>query len=226
MMQQPLIQLDHVSVCYKKNLFHTAANALSAVSLIIDHGSVVALIGHNGAGKSTLLKLIAGLLHPTRGECFVRTKRIAYVPQENIFPSFLTAYQIMLYAAHLHAIKQQEKNIHQLFDRFNLTHHAHEKISSFSKGTLQRLSIAHALLQDPELLLLDEPFSNLDHQSQKIIEPICFSPEKKRSIVYATHEKLAANTNLVMLMHEGTIEQFCTPIDLNKEAYDYFRTRN
>lgn len=228
MIQQPLVELRSVCVCYKKNWFKPSLHALDSLSLTIDRGSIIALIGHNGAGKSTLLKLIAGLLHPTRGECIVHTPRIAYVPQECVFPQFLTAYQIMLYAAHLHAIAHcnREEKIAQFFELFDLTLFAHEKLSTFSIGMRQRLMIAHALLQEPDLLLLDEPFSNLDHQSQKMIEPICFSSEKKRSIVYATHEKLAVNTNLVMLLSEGKIQQICASNDLDKETYDYLRTRN
>lgn len=226
MIQQSLVELHNVCVSYKKHWFKRPSNALDTFSLTINRGSIIALIGHNGAGKSTLLKLIAGLLHPTRGECIVRTKHVAYVPQECVFPQFLTAYQIMMYAAHLHAIDHchREKKITQFFELFDLTHFAHERVNTFSTGMRQRLMIAHALLQEPELLLLDEPFSNLDHQSQTLIEPLCFAFEKKRSIIYATHEKLAVNTNLVMLINEGKIEQVCTPIDLDKETHDYFRT--
>jgi ABC-2 type transport system ATP-binding protein len=227
MIHEPLVQLRDVYVSYKKSWFAKETYALHEISFTVQPGSIIALIGQNGAGKSTLLKLIAGLLQVVRGHFFIGTQRIAYVPQENIIPSFLTAYQIMLYVARLHNFEHAyaHDKIGHIFEQVNLTHCAHDKIVSFSKGMHQRLMIAQALFHDPELLLLDEPFSNLDYQSRKIIEQICFDDTKNRSIIYASHEQLAVNTNLVMLMDKGKIEQ-CTPNDFDKEAYDYFRTRN
>jgi heme ABC exporter ATP-binding subunit CcmA len=158
----PAIQLDRVTL-----LYGTFA-ALRDVTLTIDAGSSIVLLGENGAGKSTLLRLIAGLAAPTHGTVTVFGERpndirhrLAYMSHASMLYDELTALENLRYFASLYpafpapdpATALQEVGLDPTMTR---------RVSQYSQGMRQRVSLARVLMTSPDLLLLDEPFSNLD----------------------------------------------------------------
>ncbi len=165
------------SVIEVKNLTKNYAGlpAVNAVNFAIRGGEVLGYLGHNGAGKSTTVKMLAGLLEPTRGEVLfhgsdIRTdlagykRRVGYVPEESHLYSFLTGWEYLDLVGALRGIPPalREAKASQMLEELSLFKHRHTAIAAYSKGMRQRIMLIGALLDDPELLILDEPFSGLD----------------------------------------------------------------
>ncbi len=203
-MNNVIINADSISLAYKKRWigYHYI---LANVSFTINRGECIAVIGANGAGKSTLLKIIAGLIISTRGTLKRNYTRIGYVPEHSALPPFLTIYQWMRYQAY---IAHKTDTIDYLLERTHITSYAHHKIQSLSKGIRQRLCIAQALLNNPELLILDEPFSGLDKTSHTIMQSLCFDNAEKRTIIYATHDDPVQKTNRIFGIENKTIKEY------------------
>ena len=143
--------------------------ALRAVSAEFAPGRLYVVLGDNGAGKSTLLRAIAGLARPTRGEVRVLasadlrqvTARIGYMAHAALLYDEMDAMENLQYAARLYGIVERER-CEQVVRMVGLDPSLTRRVGQYSQGMRQRLSLARAILNDPELLLLDEPFSNVD----------------------------------------------------------------
>jgi len=165
---QPMIRLKAVT---KRYYDFTAVDNLS---LEVNDGEIVGIIGHNGAGKSTTLKMIAGLIEPTQGTVEVMgrdiqknsvavKKQIGYLPEESPLYENMSARQYLLFFSELYQMKRSvaQARIEALLDSLNLPQK--DKLTGeFSKGMKRKTAIARALLHDPRLLILDEPNSGLD----------------------------------------------------------------
>jgi ABC-2 type transport system ATP-binding protein len=147
--------------------------ALSGLSLEVPRGSVVGLLGPNGAGKTTTLKIVMGLVHPDRGRveilgsdsCGPEVRgKIGFLPEQPYFDMYLTPRKLLRYYARLLGLKASEAEARgrHLLSLMGLEKEGDLSLEKFSKGMLQRLGIAQALLGNPELLLLDEPSTGLD----------------------------------------------------------------
>ncbi|MER3433016.1 MAG: multidrug ABC transporter ATP-binding protein [Leptolyngbya sp. ERB_1_1] len=160
--------------------------SLNAVSLTVYEGETFGLLGQNGAGKTTLLKTLLGIVRPTAGRATVlgeplgdRTvkQRIGYLPENPYFYDYLTGWEVLNFTGDLFGIRrsQQRKRIPELLDLVGLAQSAAKKkqLRQYSKGMLQRIGMAQALINDPDLVFLDEPMSGLDplgrYQMREII---------------------------------------------------------
>lgn len=171
--RQPIIQTDGLSKTFRTGLLRTSRVALSGVSLRIEPGEIFGLLGGNGAGKTTLLKLLLGLLHPTNGagETFGlplgsadARRRIGYLPETPSFPDALTPHETLHYTADLHGMssKSARAAVGRAIERTGIGSHQHARHRTLSKGLVQRVALAQAILSEPRLLILDEPMSGLD----------------------------------------------------------------
>lgn len=149
------------------------ARAVDAIDLEIRRGEVFGLLGPNGSGKSTTIKMILGLLHPTAGRIAVfgklprdvgTKKRIGYLPEETYLYKFLNPVETLDYYAKLfHQDRAtRRKRIDMLLEMVGLDHAARRPVGEFSKGMMRKVGLAQALINDPELLILDEPTSGMD----------------------------------------------------------------
>ena len=147
--------------------------AVNAIDFEIRRGEVFGLLGPNGSGKSTTIKLILGLLHPSDGKLAVfgnlprdvnTKKRIGYLPEETYLYKFLTPTETLDYYGKLFHIDRTTRNkrIAMLLDMVGLDHAANRPVGEFSKGMMRKVGLAQALINDPELLILDEPTSGMD----------------------------------------------------------------
>ena len=211
---EPVVILDRVSRLYGNFA------ALREVSLTLPAGSSVVLLGENGAGKSTLLKLIAGLATPTYGKVSVFNDqplnvrdRLAYMSHATMLYDELTALENLKYFASLNPGPWTLNPVAALRD-VGLDPTLTRRVADYSQGMRQRASLARVLLTNPDLLLLDEPFSNLDVASAQsmiarllayLAEPT--STNQPRTLILTTHQAELARplATLTLTLHQGRI---------------------
>jgi heme exporter protein A len=170
--------------------------ALAGVSVSLPAGATLAVLGGNGAGKTTLLRVLAGLLRPHGGSARVldaalpgeRWKlpaQVGYVGHEPLLYRELSGRENLRYHAALHGVPHSR--IHTVLTKLDIADRADEPIRNLSKGLVQRLAIARAVLHDPALLLLDEPRANLDPSAAELIEPL-IGRSSGRTRVLVSHD--------------------------------------
>lgn len=187
----PCIQTVDLTKCYGSVV------AVGGLSLEVQAGEVVGLLGANGAGKSTTLLMLCGLVPPTSGSVQIFGKdvrrqflqvapRIGVLPERPAFFDHLSARQNLLLLAQL---SRRDITVDRTLDRVGLLRRAGQKVGTFSLGMRQRLGLAQALLTEPELLLLDEPTSGLDPEStQEILRLLRrLSDEANVTILFSSH---------------------------------------
>ncbi len=161
-------------------------HVLRDVTLEIAKGQVVVLVGPNGAGKTTLLRLFAGLLRPSTGS-IERHGSVGMVAHRSMLYDALSARENLTFFARLHGLRQPKPG-DELLERLGLHGRADEPIAGFSRGMIQRLALARALVFDPDILLLDEPLSNLDEATSAIVLDVFRSyRDHGRTMVIVTH---------------------------------------
>lgn len=173
--------------------------ALSGVSLRIEPGEVFGLLGPNRAGKTTLVKLLLSLCRPTSGHIDRLDRpandrrtlaRVGYVHENQAFPRYLTAAALLEYYGALSLLSETmvKERAPRLLDLVGLADRAHEPIARFSKGMIQRLGVAQALINDPELLVLDEPSEGLDLNGRQVVRDVVADYKRHgRSILFVSH---------------------------------------
>jgi heme exporter protein A len=160
---------------------------LRDVSFTVRHGEALMLLGSNGAGKTTLLRVIGGLLKPTLGTVD-RRATVGLLAHDTMMYDALTGRENLTFFAKLYGVNERTR-IDGALELLGLARFGDEPIQTYSRGMLQRLAIARALLHDPGLLLLDEPLSNLDDAgSQLVIELLSNRVEAGGAVVMATHQ--------------------------------------
>jgi heme exporter protein A len=162
---------------------------LRAVEFDVASDGFLVVTGPNGSGKTTLLRLCAGLLVPTRGELTVEVdrSRIGYVAHEPLVYRELTAVENLELYGRLYRVSERRERIGMLLERFGLWEARHARTASYSRGMLQRLALCRALLHEPRLLVLDEPFSGLDDEGAALLDRE-LEGRRDAAFVVATHE--------------------------------------
>ena len=173
--------------------------ALDNLSLSIEPGEVFGFLGPNGAGKTTTLKLLMQLIFPTSGraEILGRTvgdvamrRRIGYLPENPYFYDYLSAEELLTYFAQLLDVPASErrKRVNSLLDRVGIGRERRFQLRKFSKGMIQRVGIAQALLNEPEVIFLDEPMSGLDPLGRKDVRSLILElRDQGRTIFFSSH---------------------------------------
>jgi ABC-type multidrug transport system ATPase subunit len=173
-----------------------AHTAVDGVSLRLEPG-VIGLIGHNGAGKSTLMQMLATLMPPTRGRILLdgqdvvarpelMRQRLGYLPQDfGVYPH-LTALEFLQYFAALKGVRGRQR-LMELLELVNLHEQAHRPAIGFSGGMRQRLGIAQALLNDPDVLIVDEPTAGLDPEERLRFRHLLGDLGRQRLVIVSTH---------------------------------------
>ncbi|MET0391316.1 MAG: ABC transporter ATP-binding protein [Polyangiales bacterium] len=218
-----MIQLDHVYRSYGTG--EKTVAAVRDVTLAIDAGSFVSIVGASGSGKSTLLNLIGGLDRPTEGRVVVdkrelgrlsdaertllRRTRIGFVFQFfNLLPT-LTALENVALPARLarQSRKLTGKRAQELLERVGLSRRGHHRPDELSGGEMQRVAIARALMMDPPILLADEPTGNLDSSTGvAILDLLRGAVDKHRTVVLITHDaKVAQRGQRIITMADGRL---------------------
>jgi len=187
--------------------------ALRDVTLTVERGQSLAVFGPNGAGKSTLLRVLATLLRPHSGRVRVLggelprqgwavRGRLGLLGHDPLLYRDLSAEENLRFHARLHGVARSRAA--ELLERVGLAPRAREPVRSLSRGMVQRLAVCRAVLHDPELLLLDEPWSNLDPAASELVEPL-IGRSSGRTRVLSSHDPARglAEADLVLGLRAG-----------------------
>lgn len=219
------VTFEHLSKKYKGKY------ALRDFSAILENG-VYGLLGTNGAGKTTLINLFMGIIKGNGGEIYIDGKNIrqmgadflsniGYLPQYPQFYRDFTVQEFLRYMCVLKDIPKDpgEQRIRELLETVNLTEAAGKKVGALSGGMRQRLGIAQAMLNDPGILILDEPTAGLDPRERIRFRNLISKFSEDRIIILATHivPDIEFIANKIILLHEGELLKYDTPVALCSE---------
>jgi heme ABC exporter ATP-binding subunit CcmA len=173
--------------------------AVDGVDVAVSAGECLAVLGPNGAGKSTLLRMLATLLRPDEGEVSVcghalpagagrARAEIGYLGHDPLVYLDLTARQNLELYADLYGLPDARRRVDDALDRVGLLARSFDVVRTFSRGMAQRLGLARALLHEPRLLLLDEPYAGLDAAGARLLDAVLADEREGRGVVIVTHE--------------------------------------
>lgn len=173
---------------------------LRGINLSIKKGETVAILGPNGAGKSTLLKVIATLIKPSSGQVHINgldlkkngtniKKLMGYLPHSSLLYEHYSPLENLVFFGNLYGVKGIEQKAIDLVKQVGLSFFLNEPVKNFSRGMIQRIAIARAIVHDPELLLLDEPHTGLDQGAISILNEVIVSMKNKgATTLMVTHD--------------------------------------
>ena len=215
-----MLKIEHLTKIYDKK------TAVDDLSLHILPGEIYGFIGHNGAGKTTTLKSVVGILEFDKGNIYIDgvnikdnpiecKKKIAYIPDNPDLYEFMTGTQFLNFVADVFEVKNEEREerIISLSQKFEIADNLNQPISSYSHGMKQKIAIISALIHEPKLIIMDEPFVGLDpkasHLLKEMMRDIC---NRGGAIFFSTHvlevaEKLC---DKVAIIKDGKLIRFGT----------------
>jgi ABC-2 type transport system ATP-binding protein len=195
-----------------------AQKAVDNISFEVKQGEIVGFLGPNGAGKSTTMKMITGYLFPDGGNievCGVRVEgegiatkqKIGYLPELNPLYQDMFVREYLEFIAGLHHVTSPKQRIEEVIELTGLTPEANKLIEQLSKGYKQRVGLAAALINDPEVLILDEPTTGLDPNQIIEIREVIRNLGKKKTILFSTHilQEVEALCDRVIIINKGKI---------------------
>ncbi len=197
-MSKPALQIDGVYKKYRTGFWGRSFVALDNLSLEVIPGEILGYLGPNGAGKTTTFKVVLDLIRPDRGKLTVFgespsrevRKRIGYLPENPYFYMYLTAEESLHFHGRLKGMNsiQRKKRIPELLALVGLEHASKRQLKKFSRGMLQRIGIAQALVNNPDILILDEPMSGLDPHGRKQMRDIILGCRNNgKTVIFSSH---------------------------------------
>lgn len=197
--------------------YFATQKAVDDISLSIDKGSIFGLLGPNGAGKTTLIRMITGIFYPDAGEIILKGKKfdpendvkyIGYMPEERGLYKKMKIGEQALYLAQLKGLSRSDamSKIKDWFIRFEMESWWNKKVEDLSKGMGQKLQFVITVLHEPDLIILDEPFSGLDPVNTNLIKDEIYRLAQKGStIIFSTHrmEQVEEICNQIVLINKG-----------------------
>ena len=198
--------------------YFTTQKAVDDISFTIEQGSIFGLLGPNGAGKTTLLRMITGIFYPDYGSIIFNGKKfdpskdvanIGYMPEERGLYKKMKIGEQALYLAQLKGLSRQDamRKIKTWFVKFEMESWWNKKVEDLSKGMSQKLQFVTTVLHEPELIILDEPFSGLDPVNANLIKDEIFNLAKNGStVIFSTHrmEQVEEICDHIVLVNKGT----------------------
>lgn len=240
---QAVVAVQGLTKTFKDFWMRTRARAVDGVSFEVRPGEIFGLLGPNGSGKSTTIKIVLGLLHQTAGRVAVfgkppsdvgTKKRIGYLPEESYLYPFLNARETLDYYGKLFRLPPEvrRRRIEELLEMVGLGGAQYRPVREYSKGMQRRLGIAQALINDPDLLILDEPTTGLDPLGTRQVKDLILELGRRRKTIVLSSHLLADVEDTVDRMvilyggkvrEEGTCESLLTASDrtvIETEALD------
>ncbi|MBT8379651.1 MAG: ABC transporter ATP-binding protein [Ignavibacteria bacterium] len=229
------IETNSLSKIYSTSFGKKKVNALSDISLKISPGTIFGLLGPNGAGKTTFVKLLLGITYPTFGSGlllnkpvsnYLVKKKVGYLPENHKYPPYLKGRDVLKFFGRLSGIsgKELEVKIGELLNAVKLTEWGNVKVKAYSKGMMQRLGLAQALINDPELIFLDEPTDGVDPIGRKEIRDILIEQKSKsKTILLNSHllSEVEMITDRVGILNKGKLLREGSVKELTEKKEEY-----
>jgi ABC-2 type transport system ATP-binding protein len=217
---EPVIRAENLTKVFRDFWRRPSVTAVGGLSFEVRPGEVFGLLGPNGSGKSTTLKMILGLLHPTRGHLRVLGRpprdvkakaRIGYLPEESYLYPYLTSEETLHFYGRLFDLDggQRRERIGQLLDMIGLKHARRRRVGEFSKGMARRIGLAQALINDPDLVVLDEPTAGLDPIGCRQVKDLILTLARRGKTVLLSSHLLADVEDVcgrVAILYNGRIQ--------------------
>jgi ABC-2 type transport system ATP-binding protein len=199
-MTNPVIETENLTKEYPYGFLHLRKKAsLEGLTMQVEAGEVFGFIGPNGAGKSTTIKLLLGLIFPDAGSARILGKpisdiemhrEIGYLPEQPYFYDYLTATELLDYFARIHDLTaaDRKERVQQTLKKVGLETARKIQLRKYSKGMLQRVGLAQAILHDPKVVILDEPMSGLDPLGRREVRDIILELKRDgKTVMFSTH---------------------------------------
>ena len=199
-MPGPAIETENLTKDYPFGFLHLKKKtSLEGLNMQVETGEVFGFIGPNGAGKSTTIKLLMGLIFPTAGSARILGKPIndvamhrdiGYMPEQPYFYDYLTAAEVLDYFARFHDLSGADRNdrVQKMLKKVGLETAGKIQLRKYSKGMLQRVGLAQAILHDPQVVILDEPMSGLDPVGRREVRDIILELKRDgKTVMFSTH---------------------------------------
>jgi len=194
-----MLKIENLVKDYTSGFLRKKVRVLNDVSFSVNKGEIFGFVGPNGAGKTTTFKVILGFVSLTGGMVEIMgkpigdvdvKKQIGYLPENPYFYDYLTGEELLFYMGELHGLNGTglSKRVDDLLEQVKMSHARRVQLRKYSKGMLQRIGIAQALINDPDFLILDEPLSGLDPMGQREIRELILEQKKgSKTILLSSH---------------------------------------
>ena len=236
-MSDTILEIRNFSKTFRSHWTFRPILAVCNVSLSVNRGESFGFLGHNGAGKTTTIKSAVGLIHKTSGEILIdgedsshaaQHKKFGYLPEHPYFYDHLTVEEMLDFFATLQEIKNPErkKRVIDTLERVGLGDRRKSSVRSLSKGLQQRLGFAQAIINDPPLLLLDEPFSGLDPIGRMEIRNLILELKKKGTTIFLSSHILSDVEDIcdrVSIMAHGELLEVFSLADSSSRFGESFK---
>ena len=220
---------------YSSSFGKKKVQALIDFNLSVDSGLIFGLLGPNGAGKTTLIKLLLGITFPTAGSAkileenlsnYTVKKRVGYLPENHKYPSYLKGGEVLEFFGKLSGMNgnNRDKRIDELLELVKLSQWKKTKVKAYSKGMMQRLGLAQALINDPELIFLDEPTDGVDPIGRKEIRDILLELKSRNKTIFLNSHLLSEVeliTDRVGILNKGKLLREGTVKELTEKKEEY-----
>jgi ABC-2 type transport system ATP-binding protein len=216
-----VIETRELTKVYEGALRKQDVQALTDLNLDIYSGEIFGFLGPNGSGKTTTIKMMLGLIFPTKGQITILgsrnigspdiRRRIGYLPEGAYYPDFLQGDEVLRFYGQLYGLggKDLERRIDAVLDTVGMTRARNRLIRNYSKGMRQRIGLAQALLNDPDVLILDEPTTGLDPIARKEIRDILAGlRDQGKALLISSHELLETElvSNRIAILYQGVLQ--------------------
>ncbi len=213
------IESENLTKVYKQRWSKREMRAVDAISLRVEAGSTFGLLGPNGAGKTTFVKMLLSCTHPTSGRALVFGRNswepearrvIGYLPENHRFPTYMTGANMLDFYGALSGVDAatRRKRIPELLEMVGLDKWGTTRLGKYSKGMLQRVGLAQAILHEPQLLILDEPSDGVDPVGRKQIRDLLYGLEQKGVTIFVNShllQEVELFCHNVAIIHKGKV---------------------
>lgn len=232
-MPETILQVNDLVKDYKTGFFGKNIRVLKGVSFAVEKGEIFGFVGPSGAGKTTTIKSILGLVKPTEGTIEIagnnlnhheEKRTIGYLPENPYFYDYLTGEELLFYMGELHGIKRSvlSDRAGEVLEKVRMTQSKGVQLRQYSKEMLQRIGLAQALINDPELIILDEPMCGFDPVGWREIKGLMLEEKRKgKTILLSSHilSDVEALCDRVGIIIEGKVVKTDNIADLLKDIH-------
>jgi ABC-2 type transport system ATP-binding protein len=234
-MSATAIEITGLTKVYSSSFGKRKVEALSDLNLNVPEGTIFGFLGPNGAGKTTLIKLLLGIIFPTSGSAKILggeinnysiKSKIGYLPENHKYPTYLSGGEVLQFFGKLSGLDglELDKKIDEKLELVQMTKWKKSKVKTYSKGMMQRLGLAQAMLNDPKLIYLDEPTDGVDPIGRKEIRDILIELKNDHKTIFLNSHLLSEVeliTDRVGILNKGKLLREGTVQELTEKKEEY-----